>query len=526
MPRILVADPIDDAGIELLQAKAEVDVKTGLKPPELVSIIGHYDALVVRSETRVTGEVLKAGRRLQVVGRAGVGVDNIDLEAATQRGIAVVNAPTGNIIAAAEHTIALMLSLSRNVPQANASLKQGQWRRSAFMGVEIRGKTLGIVGLGRVGSEVARRAQGFQMRLLSYDPFISQDYASNLGVELVPYNTLLTESDFITLHTPLSDSTQKLIGPNELRLMKPSMRIINTARGGLIDEDALFEAMQEGHIGGAALDVFSKEPPEHHPLFDSEKVIVTPHLGASTTEAQREAAREVADQVLAVLQGKPAQYTVNAPFVLPEVQAVIAPYTQVASYAGKLATQLAGGQLEAITVRYEGEIAQYDTTILKTAALVGLLSPVTDERVNMVNANLVATQRGLRVSEHKSTVSNGQYGSLVTVELNTTEGTTAVAGTSMRGEPHLVRINEYWLDVVPSGGYMLSIHHQDRPGLIGAVGTITGQHDINISFMEVGRLAPRGRAMMLFGLDDPIPDHVLEEIRAIPHIFSAKVVVL
>lgn len=526
MPRVLVSDPIDNAGVELLRAEAEVDTKFGIKQPELLSIIGDYDALIVRSETKVNREVLEAGRSLQVVGRAGVGVDNIDVEAATSKGIAVVFSPTGNIIAAAEHTIALLLSLNRNIPQANVSLKQGQWRRSAFTGVEVRGKTLGIVGLGRVGSEVARRAQGFQVRLLGYDPFMSQDYARNLGVDLVPLDMLLRESDFITLHTPLTDSTRKLIGAKELQLMKTSVRIINVARGGLIDEDALYEAIRDGRVAGAALDVFSKEPPEPHPLFESEKVIVTPHLGASTTEAQKEVAKEVAEQVLAVLKGKPAQYTVNAPFVLPELQPVIANYTQAAIYAGKMAIQLAEGQLETITVHYEGEIAQYDTTVLKAAALVGLLTPVSDERVNLVNANLLASQRGLKVSEHKTASSNQQYGSLITVELKTNQGTTAVAGTSMRSEPHIVRINDYWLDVVASSGYMLSIYHQDRPGMIGAMGTITGQHDINISFMEVGRLAPRGRAMMIVGLDDQIPDSVLEKIRAISHVYSAKLLVL
>ena len=526
MPRILVADPIDREGIELLQTEADVDVKTGLSPSELISIIGDCDGLVVRSETKVTKEIIQAGHRLQVIGRAGVGVDNIDLETATRNGVAVVNAPVGNTVAAAEHTLALMLALARNVAQGNVSLKEGHWRRSALMGVELRGKTLGIIGLGKVGSEVARRSQAFQMRLLAHDPFISPEYAHNLGVEVVSLDQLLTESDFITLHSPLNDSTRNVIGQRELGMVKPSVRLINVARGGLIDEDSLVKAIQEGRVAGAALDVFAKEPPDNHPLLESDKVIVTPHLGASTAEAQREVACEVAEQVLSVLRGEPARYTVNAPFASSEVQPVLAPYLEVASNAAKLAIQLAEGQLSTVDIHYEGEIADHETGILKAAAMVGLMTPITEERVNLVNVGLMATQRGLKVTEHKRSDSAHHYGSLITVELSTSQGTTVVAGTATRGEAHIVRINDYWLDVVPSGGYMLSIHHNDRPGMIGLVGTIAGQHDINISFMEVGRRAPRGPAMMMVGLDDPMPEEVLEKIRAIPHIDSAKVVSL
>ena len=527
MPDILVTDPIDEAGIEFFKAEATLHVKIGLKPSELLDAIGRYDALVVRSETKVTREVLEAGSRLQVVGRAGVGVDNIDLEAATQRGIAVVNAPTGNTTAAAEHAIALLMALARNIPEANAHLKQGRWTRSAYMGVEVRGKTLGIVGLGRVGSEVARRALGLDMRVMGHDPFVSPEYARTLNVEMVSKDTIFRESDFITLHVPGTEATQGLIGARELAKMKPSVRIINAARGDLIDEAALYQALKEDRVAGCALDVFSQEPPGAIPLFESPRVIVTPHIGASTFEAQAEVAREVAEQVLAVLKGRPARHTVNAPFLSPDVEPLVAPYLQAASYAGSIAVQLAEGQLHSIAITYEGELAQHDTAVLKAAALVGLLSPVSAERINLVNASLVASNRGLRVEERKVGSSSSQnYGDLLSVEVSTDKGKTLVSGTSMRNEPHIVRINDYWLDVVPSGGYMLFVHNQDSPGLIGAVGTIAGERDINISFMEVGRQAPRGMAMMVVGLDDPMPEEALEKIKAIPRIYSVKLVAL
>ncbi|MBI4233034.1 MAG: phosphoglycerate dehydrogenase [Chloroflexi bacterium] len=525
MLKVLVADPIHEEGVRFLESQpsVSVDVKLRQKPEELLRLLGEYDALIVRSETKVTSALLEAGKRLQVVGRAGVGVDNIDLEAATRRGIAVVNAPTGNIIAAAEHTIALLLALARHIPQADASLKQGTWRRGDFMGAEIRNKTLGIIGLGRVGTEVAQRAHGLQMRLLAYDPFIAQDHAKRLGVELGPMEKVLAEADFLTVHTPLSEGTKHLIGPRELSLVKPGIRIINTARGGIVDEEALLQGLQEGRVAGAALDVFSKEPPGDNPLVKHPRVVATPHLGASTSEAQEEVAREIAEQVLAVLRGQPARYTVNAPFILPEVRTIIAPYLDVAATVGKLAIQLVEGQLGSITLRFEGEIASHDTTALKAAALMGLLQPVSAERVNLVNAAFLATQRGLRVTEQKGPAPE-HYSNLVTVEVAASGGPVVLAGTYMRGETHIVQVRGFWLDLIPSSPYLLFIDHHDRPGLIGAVGTITGQHDVNISFMEVGRMEVRGRAMMVLGLDDPVPEEVLAKILAIPHIYSAKVV--
>ncbi len=337
---------------------------------------------------------------------------------------------------------------------------------------------------------------------------------------------VLAESDFITLHLPLTDATRNMIGEKQLEKAKPGVRIINVARGGLINDDSLFKAIESGKVAGVALDVFQKEPPDPHPLLKSPKVIVTPHLGASTTEAQHDVAVEVAEQVMAVLKGQPARYTVNTPFISPEVRPILSPYISVADNAGKIAVQLAKGQVSSIDIHYEGDIAKHDTTILKSSALVGILSPVSEERVNLVNASLLASQRGLNVVEHKKTESNHRYGSTVTVEITTSEGKTQVAGTSSRGECHIVRINDYWMDLEASVGYVLCIQHNDRPGMIGWLGTICGRHDINISFMEVGRLAPRGRAMMVVGLDDPMPEKVLDEIRAMPDFYSATLVKL
>ncbi len=523
--KVLVADPIAQDGIDYLKAHAEVDVKVGLKPDELIAIIGQYDALVVRSETQVPARVIEAGQKLQVIGRAGVGLDNIDVEAATRHGIVVVNAPAGNIVSTAEHTIALMLALARYVPQANALLKSGVWRRTGFIGVELRGKTLGIIGLGRVGSEVAKRAKGLEMRIIAHDPFVSIDYARGLGVELVSLEELLRNSDFITLHIPLTGATRGMIGANELRLVKPTVRFINCARGGIIDEEALFKALEEGRVAGAAIDVFTEEPAEHSILLKSDKVIATPHLAASTAEAQASVAMDVAEQVLAVLEGKPARYAVNAPWLPPEIAPVLGPFLEVSALLGRLATQLAEGQMETIIVKYEGEIATYDTSALKAASLGGLLEGISDERVNLVNANIIAANRGLRIIEQKATICKN-YGNLVTLQVGTTVGTTTVAGTIMRGEPHIVQVNDYWIDIVPTGGYWLFSDHRDRPGLIGAVGTITGNADINISFMQVARLKPRGQALMVLGLDEPLREEQRQQILAIPDVYTAKLVKL
>ena len=521
MPKVLVSDPIGPEGVSLLETGAEVDVKTGMKPAELLDTVGGYEALVVRSETKVNKEVIKAGKNLQVIARAGIGVDNIDLDAATGAGIAVVNAPTGNTVAAAEHTMALMLALARNVPGAHHSLRSGEWRRSAFMGVEVRDKTLGICGLGRVGTEVARRAQAFGMRLVGYDPFVAPDYARRIGVELLSLDELLTESDFVTLHTPLTEGTRGMLGMRQVENIKQGARIINVARGELVDEAALLAGLESGRLSGVALDVFSKEPPEPGPLVEHPKAIVTPHLGASTREAQREVAIEAAEQVLAVLKGEPARNTVNAPFVAPEVHEVLAPFVPAASVVGKLLGFLSEGQISGITVSYEGEIAHHDCRMLQAAVLAGLLGPVSTVNVNLINAPVLARERGWNVTEQSNRVSR-EYASLISATLQTASGSLTLAATSMRNETHIVKFNDYWMDIVPNTPYLLFVDNRDQPGSIGAVGTIAGHHNINISFMGVGRMQLRGHAMMVIGLDDPVPPHVMAEITALSHISSAR----
>lgn len=523
--RILVADPIAEEGIAVLRSEAAVDVRTGLKPTELSGIIGDYDALVVRSETRVTGDIIDSGKKLQAIGRAGVGVENIDLDAATRRGIVVVNAPAGNIISTAEHTMALLLALARHVPQACARLKSGEWRRKEFMGTELRNKTLGIIGLGRVGSEVARMAKGLDMKMVAYDPFVSKEYASHLGVELVPREELLRRSDFITVHVPLTSGTKGLIGSAELATVKPTVRFINAARGGIIDEQALFTAIEEGRVAGAAIDVFTEEPAKDNILLKSDKVIATPHLGASTAEAQTNVAVDVAEQVLAVLKGRPARYAVNVPLMSPESASVLTPFLPMAADVGRLCAQLAEGNMSSISIKYEGGISEYDTAVLRAAVLGGLLESVTEERVNLVNASVIAQSRGLKVIEQKTTQCEN-YANLICVDVHTDAGTTTVAGTLMRGQTHIVQVNKYWIDIVPTGGYWLFSDHRDRPGLIGAVGMVTGNADVNISSMQVGRLEPRGRALMVLALDKMVEEKVRRQLLAIPDIYSVKVVKL
>jgi len=523
--KVLVTESIAEEGMDVLRDCAEVDIRLGLKPEELLALIGDYDALVVRSQTKVSAEVIDAGKKLQVIARAGVGIDNIDVATATRRGIVVVNAPTSNTISAAEHTIALMLALARHIPQANAALRSGVWKRDDFMGIEVRDKTLGIIGLGSVGSEVARRARGLEMKLIAHDPFISVDHARNLQVELVSFRQLLKEADFITLHLPLTASTRGIIGAKELSLVKPQVRIINTARGGLIDEEALVRAIKEQRVAGAAIDVFPEEPTTSSILFECDNVIVTPHLGASTTEAQALVARDVATQIVGVLKGQSVRYAVNAPFISPEALTVLAPFIKAVTTTGKLASQLAEGQMNAIQIRYEGEVAEYDTNVLKAAILGGILEEISEERVNLVNASIVAAHRGLTVVEQKETTCEN-YASLFTIEITTSSGVTAVAGTVMRGELHIVRVNNYWLDIVPTGGYFLFSDHRDRPGLISAVSKVTGDADVNISSMHVGRLKPRGQALMVLVLDEPLSEEHIKRILSIPDVYTAKLVKL
>ncbi|MGH2583372.1 MAG: phosphoglycerate dehydrogenase [Dehalococcoidia bacterium] len=523
-PRVLVADPIAQDGIDLLDRSADVDVRTGLSLEALLEAIPAYDALVVRSETKVTAEVIDAGTRLQVIGRAGVGVDNIDIPAATRRGIVVVNAPTGNTISAAEHTIGLMLALARHIPQADASMRAGEWQRSRFVGVELRGKILGVIGLGQVGSEVARRARGLDMCVLSVDPFVSEERARSLGVELVELNELLGRADFIAVHTTLTQGTRGLIGAEEIAWMKPTVRLINTARGGIIEEAALVEAVRSGRIAGAAVDVFTQEPLQDVAIAQTPGIIVTPHLGASTAEAQERVAVDVAEQILRILAGEAAAYAVNAPLVAPETMTVVGPFLPAAELSGSMATQLSEGQLQDVEIIYNGELALHDTGVLRAAVIRGLLRPISEEHVTIVNANLVAESRGLRIVERKDPEESEGVSNLITVRVRTTAGGTTVSSTVEHGSPRIVQVDDLRVDLSPAGGYLLFCHNQDRPGMIGAVGMKMRDFDINISSMKVGRRQARGRALMVLELDEAPTEDQLREIAAIPDIFSARLV--
>jgi D-3-phosphoglycerate dehydrogenase len=522
MARVLVTDRIGEEGLAILREGADVDVRLGLTPQELIAAIPEYQALAVRSETKVTEEVLNAAKKLVVVGRAGVGVDNIDVDAATKRGIVVVNAPAAITIATAEHTIGMMLALARHIPEAHDSLSHGRWERSKFVGVELRGKTLGIAGMGRIGAEVARRARAMEMRVIGYDPFIAPERFQSLGVQLVSLDQLLAESDFITLHLPLTAANHHFLDEAQFARMKPGVRVLNVARGQLISEDALVKALDEGKVGGAAIDVFEQEPPDpesaliHHP-----NVVVTPHLGASAAEAQERLSVDVAEQLLTALRGEPVIYAVNAPFIAAEAFKIVAPYLITATQAGSLATQLSTGQLESVEIQYSGEIVEHDTTPIRAAVIRGLLSPVSEENVTLVNAGLIAEQRGMKIAEVKGD-HEGIYKDLISVHLHTSSGETSVSATVAHDGPHIVEINDFWVDVSPGGGYLLFCENVDRPGMIGRIGTFLGAKGINISFMRVGRATERGRALMVLGLDDDVDPQTIAEIAAIPDIFSVR----
>lgn len=525
MPKVLVSDPIDQSGLQILSQVAAVDVKTGLSSEELIPIMAEYDGIMIRSGTRLTREVIEAGKNLKIIGRAGVGVDNVDVPTATRLGIVVVNSPEGNTIAAAEHTLAMMLSLSRFIPDAHASLKGGKWDRKSFTGVELYKKTLGIVGLGKIGSHVATVARSMGMKLLAYDPFITNDRAEQLGVSLVELEILVRESDYITLHIPKTKDTQHLINRERLAMMKPTARIINCARGGIIDESALAEALIEGKIAGAALDVYENEPLEpSSPLLKVGKnLVLTPHLGASTEEAQANVAIDVAEQIRDVLLGLPARTAVNIPGLRPDVWQKLKPYLQLAEMLGNLVSQLAGGRVESLDVRLQGEIANSESQPIVVAALKGLLSSALRERVNFVNASIEAKERGIRVTETRDATIEDYTGSLQ-LTANGSQGQQSVAGAILsRSDLRITNINGFPINVAPSQ-YMLLTLHRDMPGIIGGLGSLLGNFNVNIASMQVGRRMVRGEAVMVLNIDDPLPAGLIEEILKIQGVRDAYVV--
>lgn len=524
MAKVLVSDPIAQEGIDILKQCGEVDVKTGLSKEELISIIGDYDALAVRSETKVTDDVLEAARNMKIIGRAGVGVDNIDVPTATKRGILVVNSPGGNTIAAAELTMALLLAMARNIPAATASLKSGEWKRKLFVGVEVYKKTLGVVGLGKIGSEVARRALAFGMEVLAYDPFLSAESAERLGVKFADLNDVIARSDFITLHLPKNAQTAGMISDDQFAKMKDGVRIINCARGGIVDEGALARAIESGKVAGAAVDVYSQEPPEaDNPLIGLKQVVSTPHLGASTEEAQVNVAIDVAEQIVDVLSGKPARSAVNMPALSVEDMGLVEPYMRLARAMGTLAVATTDGSAQSVDVSYYGTISEADTGPVTRAALVGFLQPISPENVNYVNALLLAESRGIKVNETKSR-SHEEFQDVMTVKFVTDRETRTLSGTVFgKSDIRITSIDGYGIDVVPEGTVIFS-NHVDKPGIIGKVGAVLGSHNINIAGMHVGREKPGMEAVMILSVDDPVPAEVVKELSGLEGLARVRLV--
>ncbi len=525
--RVLVSDALSKKGLEILERekKLDVDVKTKLSPEELKSIIKDYQGIIIRSATKLTADIIKEAKKLKAIGRAGVGLDNIDVKQATKQGIIVINSPGGNTISTAEHTMSMMLALSRNIPQANASLKRNEWDRKRFMGTELYGKTLGIIGLGRIGSAVAKRSQAFGMQVIAYDPYSSVEKAEELNINLVDLKNLLKEADYITIHVPSTEETKHLIGEKEFKLMKKDVRIMNCARGGLIDEAALLEALKSNKVAGAALDVFEKEPPRDNPLLKLDNVIFTPHLGASTEEAQVNVAVDISKQMVNALLDRGIKNAVNMPALSGEVLKNIQPYITLAEKIGSLQIQLVKRHPQEVRVKYSGDVTAYDLAPITTALIKGLLEPILPGVVNYVNAPLIARERGIKVVEAKSST-NTDFATLISVEVETDKLKSSISGTLFgKKELRIVMIDGYYVDAVPSG-YMIITSNEDKPGIIGQIGTLLGKNGINIAGMTFGRKKKQGQAISVINVDSVVSDKILEEIRNLNYINSAKLVKL
>lgn len=524
MFKILVSDALSDEGLKILKEikDFQVDVKTGLPPEELKAIIKDYDALLVRSATKVNKDIINSASNLKVIGRAGVGLDNVDLDAATQKGIIVMNTPGGNTISTAEHTMSMILSLSRSIPQANASTRKGEWKRSKFMGVELYAKALGIVGFGRIGKEVAKRALSFGMRVLAYDPFLSKNVAESLGVEVVELKELFQQSDYITVHTPMTDETNHLISSQEFALMKNGVRVVNCARGGIIDEKALVAAVKEGKVAGAALDVFEKEPTTiENELLKLENVIVTPHLGASTEEAQVNVAIEVAEIVRDALLGKGIRNAANYPCLEAEVCKVLDPYIVLSERLGGFAGQLIDGRFLELDISYSGSITAYDLSPLTMALCKGLLMPILKENVNFINAVSLAKDRGIKIKEAK-TSKEDEFVNLIQLAIKTDKEERVVSATlSGNKQPRIVKIDEYYIELAPSQN-MIYIENWDKRGLIGNLGTFLAQEGINIAAMSIGRDKPGGKAISVWNVDSNVSGDLIQKIKKLENVLMAK----
>ncbi len=529
--RVLATDKLAPQGIEIFTAAApeiEFDSKPGMPPAELAAVIGTYDALVIRSGTRVTAEILREPGRLRVIGRAGIGVDNVDVATATKKGIVVMNTPGGNNVTTAEHTITLMLALARWIPQADASLHAGKWERTKFEGTEVCNKTLGVIGLGNIGAIVAERAQGLRMKVIAYDPFITAEAAARMHVEIVTLDELYARADFVTVHTPLTPETRGLVNRAALAKMKKGVRIVNCARGGIVDEQDLAAAITSGHVAGAALDVFVDEPPAaDHPLLRLPQVIATPHLGASTSEAQVNVAVGIAQQVTKFLLRGEVESAVNMPSVSREMLALLRPHLLLGEKLGSLLAQLSPDPVQELSVEYSGQVGELDWRPVTNAILRGVLSPFLDVAVNYVNAPAIARERGIKVLEGRASHSSAFVNSIKVTVMRaagqTQEATRHVVEGALFGNDilRLVRLDGFYLEAVPEG-YILMLNNRDVPGVVGRVGTLLGARGINIAGLELGREKVGGRAISFFHVDHPVPESVLEELRRAPDIISAQ----
>lgn len=521
--RVLVSDPLSKKGLEILEASKNIqyDLKPGLSPEELKNILPEYDAIVIRSETKLKADLIEAGARLRVIGRAGIGLDNVDIPAATKKGIVVMNTPQENAIAAAEHTIAMMLAISRKIPQATASMKAGKWEKKKFMGIELYQKTLGLVGIGVIGTIVADRARGLKMKVIGYDPYLLPDVAEKRGVELVSLDELLSRSDFISVHTPLTEETRNLIDQKAIDKMKRGVILINCARGGIINEKALYEAIQSGKVAGAALDVFEKEPATGNPLLELENVVCTPHLGASTEEAQENVAIAIAQQVVDYLIHGEIRNAVNLPAVSPDLLLFLRPYLRLGEKLGSFLGQISTYAIEEVMIEYLGEIGSYDTKPITVSILKGLLTPFVGETVNFVNAPVMAKERGIRVTESVSE-SSEDFASLITLTVRSKMEQNYIAGTLFgRKELRIVKLNDFFIEAIPEGNILL-INNYDKPGVIGNIGMALGSRGINIATMQFGRDRMGGMAISLLHLDSPLPPGMLGEILRLPNIISVR----
>ena len=514
--QVLVTEKLGQAGLDLLREHCQVQVRNGLSPDELRQVIPAYHGLVVRSKTRVSADLLRAGTSLKVVGRAGTGVDNIDIDAATKLGIAIVNAPTGNSNAVAEQTVALMLALARRVYPAVASMKGGKWEKSALQGTEVKGKTLGLVGFGRIGRLVASKAKGLEMDLVTFDPYASQEAAASLGVQLLSLEEVLRQADFVSIHTPLTPQTRNMIGDAELAMLKPTAYLINCARGGIIDEKALKIALRASKFAGAALDVFAIEPVVDQELVSLPNLLATPHLGASTAEAQTQVAIDVSRAVIDVLEGRMPATPVNVPYVTPQAAEFLGPFVDLAQRLGAFFIQWQGKLHGRLEIVFEGELCDYDTRLLASAFLAGLLSHISDEHINVVNASLRARERGLVISSvHRGP--QEVYGNVIRARFPDASGVLNIAGTIIYGEPHLIELDGQRLDCVIHDHMLVDLHH-DRPGIVGPMGQILGQAGINISFVQMSRVSRGGPSIMVLALDEAVPEDLLPEFLAVPNV--------